>query len=89
MKKYIVEIHEWSENTPDNGIWQGDIFPDPITADNEAEAVKIGVDCYMDIADWTTTDHDPDSIAVKTDCIEYVDSNGNRCEIQFRATDVE
>lgn len=89
MKKYIVEIHEWSENTPDNGICQGDIFPDPIEADNEAETVKIGVDCYIGIADWSTTDHDSNSITVKADCIEYVNGDGNRCAIQFRATKAE
>lgn len=82
---YNVEIHEWNESTPDNGIWQGDIFPDLTEANSEAEAIRICIDYYMEEADWSTTDHDPDSVTVKTDCIEYVDSNGNRCEIQFRA----
>lgn len=82
---YNVEIHEWNESTPDDGIWQGDIFPDLTEADSEAEAIRLCIDYYMEEADWSTTDHDPDSVTVKADCIEYVDGNGNRCEIQFRA----
>lgn len=82
---YLVEIHEWNEREPDNGIWQGDIFPDLTEANSEAEAIKLCIDYYMEEADWSTTDHDPDSIEVKSDSIEYIDGNGGRCEIQFRA----
>ena len=82
---YNVEIHEWNENTPDNGIWQGDIFPDLTEADSEAEAIRLCIDYYMEEADWSTTDHDPDSIEVKADSIEYIDGNGDRCAILFRA----
>lgn len=82
---YLVEIHEWNEREPDNGIWQGDIFPDLTEANSEAEAIKLCIDYYMEEADWSTTDHDPDSIEVKSDSIEYIDGNGDRCEIQFRA----
>lgn len=89
MKKYLVEINEWNESTPDNGIWQGDIFPDLTEANSETEAISLCVDYYMEEADWSTTDYDPDSITVKADCIEYVDGDGNRCAILFRATAVE
>lgn len=82
---YNVEIHEWNESTPDNGIWQGDIFPDLTEADSEAEAIRLCIDYYMEEADWSTTDHDPDSIEVKADSIEYIDSNGDHCAILFRA----
>lgn len=82
---YLVEIHEWNEREPDNGIWQGDIFPDLTEANSEAEAIKLCIDYYMEEADWSTTDHDPDSIEVKADSIEYTDSNGDRCAILFRA----
>lgn len=82
---YNVEIHEWNENTPDNGIWQGDIFPDLTEANSEAEAIRQCIDYYMEEADWSTTDHDPDSIEVKADSIEYVDGNGDHCAILFRA----
>lgn len=82
---YNVEIHEWNESTPDNGIWQGDIFPDLTEANSEAEAIRICIDYYMEEADWSTTDHDPDSIEVKADSIEYIDGNGDRCAILFRA----
>lgn len=82
---YNVEIHEWNENTPDNGIWQGDIFPDLTEANSEAEAIRQCIDYYMEEADWSTTDHDPDSIEVKADSIEYIDGNGDRCAILFRA----
>ena len=64
---YNVEIHEWNESTPDNGIWQGDIFPDLTEANSEAEAIRQCIDYYMEEADWSTTDHDPDSIEVKAD----------------------
>lgn len=82
---YNVEIHEWNENTPDNGIWQGDIFPDLTEANSEAEAIRLCIDYYMEEADWSTTDHDPDSVEVKADSIEYIDSNGDHCAILFRA----
>ena len=82
---YLVEIHEWNEREPDNGIWQGDIFPDLTEANSEAEAIKLCIDYYMEEADWSTTDHDPDSIEVKADSIEYTDINGDRCAILFRA----
>lgn len=82
---YNVEIHEWNESTPDNGIWQGDIFPDLTEADSEAEAIRLCIDYYMEEADWSTTDHAPDSVEVKADSIEYIDSNGDRCAILFRA----
>ncbi len=82
---YNVEIHEWNESTPDNGIWQGDIFPDLTEANSEAEAIRQCIDYYMEEADWSTTDHDPDSIEVKADSIEYIDGNGDRCAILFRA----
>ena len=82
---YLVEIHEWNEREPDNGIWQGDIFPDLTEANSEAEAIRQCIDYYMEEADWSATDHDPDSIEVKADSIEYVDGNGDRCSILFRA----
>ena len=82
---YLLQIHEWNEREPDNGIWQGDIFPDLTEANSEAEAIKLCIDYYMEEADWSTTDHDPDSIEVKADSIEYTDSNGDRCAILFRA----
>ena len=82
---YLVEIHDWSENKPDNGIWQGDIFPDLTEANSEDEAIRQCIDYYMEEADWSTTDHDPDSIEVKADSIEYIDGNGDRCAIIFRA----
>lgn len=82
---YLVEIHEWNEREPDNGIWQSDIFPDLTEANSEEEAIKLCIDYYMEEADWSTTDHDPDSIEVKADSIEYVDGNGDRCAILFRA----
>ena len=82
---YLVEIHEWNEREPDNGIWQGDIFPDLTEANSEAEAIKLCIDYYMEEADWSTTDHDPDSIEVTADSIEYINGNGDRCAILFRA----
>ena len=82
---YLVEIHEWNEREPDNGIWQSEMFPDLTEADSEEEAIKLCIDYYMEEADWSTTDHDPDSIEVKSDSIEYTDSNGDRCAILFRA----
>ena len=83
---YLVEIHEWNEREPDNGIWQGDIFPDLTEANSEAEAIKLCIDYYMEEADWSTADHDPDSVEVKADSIEYINGNGERCAILFRAT---
>lgn len=82
---YLVEIHEYNEREPDNGIWQGDIFPDLTEANSEAEAIRQCIDYYMEEVDWSTTDHDPDSIEVKADSIEYNDGNGDRCAILFRA----
>lgn len=82
---YNVEIHEWNESTPDNDIWQGDIFPDLTEANSEAEAIRQCIDYYMEEVDWSTTDHDPDSVEVKADSIEYIDSNGDHCAILFRA----
>ena len=82
---YLVEIHEYNEREPDNGIWQGDIFPDLTEANSEAEAIRQCIDYYMEEADWSATDHDPDSVEVKTDSIEYIDGNGDRCAILFRA----
>ena len=82
---YLVEIHEYNEREPDNGIWQGDIFPDLTEANSEAEAIKLCIDYYMEETDWSTTDHDPDSVEVKADSIEYTDSNGDHCAILFRA----
>lgn len=82
---YLVEIHEYNEREPDNGIWQGDIFPDLTEANSEAEAIRLCIDYYMEEADWSTTDHDPDSVEVKADSIEYIDGNGDRCAILFRA----
>ena len=82
---YLVEIHEWNEREPDNGIWQGDIFPDLTEANSEEEAISLCIDYYMEEADWSGIDHDPDSIEVKPDCIEYIDGNGDHCAILFRA----
>ena len=82
---YLVEIHEYNEREPDNGIWQGDIFPDLTEANSEAEAIRQCIDYYMEEADWSATDHDPDSVEVKADSIEYIDGNGDRCAILFRA----
>ena len=82
---YLVEIHEYNEREPDNGIWQGDIFPDLTEANSEAEAIKLCIDYYMEETDWSTTDHAPDSVEVKADSIEYTDSNGDHCAILFRA----
>ena len=82
---YLVEIHEYNDREPDNGIWQGDIFPDLTEANSEAEAIKRCIDYYMEETDWSTTDHDPDSVEVKADSIEYTDSNGDHCAILFRA----
>lgn len=82
---YLVEIHEWNEREPDNGIWQSEMFPDLTEANSEAEAINLCVDYVMEESDWSQVDHDPDSIEVKADSIEYIDGNGDRCEIQFRA----
>ena len=82
---YLVEIHEYNEREPDNGIWQGDIFPDLTEANSEVEAIKLCIDYYMEETDWSTTDHYPDSVEVKADSIEYTDSNGDHCAILFRA----
>lgn len=82
---YLVEIHEYNEREPDNGIWQSEMFPDLTEANSEAEAIKLCIDYYMEEADWSTTDHDPDSIEVKADSIEYTDGNGDHCAIHFRA----
>ena len=82
---YLVEIHEWNEREPDNGIWQSEMFPDLTEADSEEEAIKLCVDYVMEESDWAQIDHDPDTLKAHADYIEYVNSNGDRCEIQFRA----
>lgn len=82
---YLVEIHEWNEREPDNGIWQSEMFPDLTEANSEAEAIKLCVDYVMEESDWSQVDHDPDTLEAHADYIEYVNSNGDRCEIQFRA----
>ena len=82
---YRVEIHEWNENEPDSGIWDSGFFPDLTEANSEAEAIRQCIDYYMEEADWSTTDHDPESIEVKADCIEYVNGDGYRCAVMFRA----
>ena len=82
---YLVEIHEWNEREPDNGIWQSEMFPDLTEANSEAEAINLCVDYVMEESDWSQVDHDPDSIEVKADSIEYIDGNGDRCAILFRA----
>lgn len=82
---YLVEIHEWNEREPDNGIWQSEMFPDLTEADSEEEAIKLCVDYVMEESDWSQIDHDPDTLKAHADYIEYVNSNGDRCEIQFRA----
>lgn len=82
---YRVEIHEWNENEPDNGIWDSGFFPDLTEANSEEEAIKLCIDYYMEEADWSMVDHDPESIEIKPDCIEYVNRDGYRCAFVFRA----
>lgn len=82
---YRVEIHEWNENIPDDGIWDSSFFPDLTEANSEEEAIKLCIDYYMEEADWSQVDHDPESVEVKSDCIEYINSDGYRCAVLFRA----
>ena len=82
---YRVEIHNWNENIPDDGIWDSGFFPDLTEANSEAEAISLCIDYYTEEADWSAIDHEPDSIEVKPDCIEYVNGDGYRCAVVFRA----
>ena len=82
---YRVEIHNWNENIPDDGIWDSGFFPDLTEANSETEAISLCIDYYMEEADWSAIDHEPDSIEVKPDCIEYINGDGYRCAIVFRA----
>ena len=82
---YRVEIHNWNENIPDDGIWDSGFFPDLTEANSEEEAIKLCIGYYLEEVDWSTIDHDPDSVEVKLDCIEYVNGDGYRCAVLFRA----
>ena len=82
---YKAEVHHWNENIPDDGIWDGGYFPDLTEANSEEEAISLCIEYFMEEADWSGIDHDPDSIEVKPDCIEYINGDGYRCAVVFRA----
>lgn len=82
---YDVEIKNWNERIPDDGIWDSDAFPEPFETATEEEAIHYAIDCYMEEDDWYPADCDPETVEIKDNCINYINHDGDKCAIVFRA----
>lgn len=86
MKKYNVEIKDWHEAEPDNGIWDGDCFQDPVESETEEEAIEIAMDCYVDDSNLYD-EHEDLSVDYETGCITWTEEE-YKVGIIFRAVEI-
>jgi hypothetical protein len=87
-KMFCVEMHEWNERIPDNGIWMSDAFDGGIEAESEEEALSLALEfTYDDGSYWT--DEEQKNLIITDDigchCIKWTDENGDWVGYTMRA----
>ena len=88
--KYKVITKTRNINKPDNNIWDGDLFAEPIEAENAEEAIELAIDYTMDNSNRELINTRTENVSAdyENGWIEYKDEDGEEFDILFRAEEV-
>jgi hypothetical protein len=85
MKNYRVEIHQWNEVVPDDGLWYGENFPDGVDAESTDEAFSLVLAWWHEQSEGHEGEFESEIIDEEgRRRIEWRNENDDRCAIEFR-----